>query len=510
MSVPLSVNGETYNYPETGDTDWGSDATDWAEAVTVGTLQKAGGLFQLLDEVDFGTAFGVKSLYYKTRSSNIATIGQFRLANDDLICWRNNANDGDLSLTVDASDALNFNGTSITVGGDPVQVAITPVDTATIDLTLDGSNNLSADINLDSIDNSMIASAAAIIYSKLDLADGIVNADINTSAAIAYSKLSLTSSIVNADISASAAIAYSKLNLTGGIVNADVNTSAAIAYSKLSLSNSIVNADISSSAAIAYSKLNLASSIVDADLSASAAISFSKLAALSSGNILIGSATNVATSVAMSGDIIINDAGVTSYNNNVPLNRGGTNAILTANTGGVVYSGASAMGISSPGTTGQVLISTGAGAPVWGTDVLGVSTNSNASSGYKGQYVESVVGPVAFGTSGQYKDLTSISLSAGDWELTGMVYAGANGASVSNMACGISPNSGNTSSGLAAGSNLSSTQPGPSAAGDKSIPPIAGYRVSLSGTTTYYLKINAAYSVATPNAYGRLSARRVR
>lgn len=61
----------------------------------------------------------------------------------------------------------------------------------------------------------------------------LVNADIDAAAAIAYSKLNLALSIVNGDINAAAAIAYSKLNLTGNIVNADINASAAIALSKL-------------------------------------------------------------------------------------------------------------------------------------------------------------------------------------------------------------------------------------------------------------------------------------
>lgn len=59
--------------------------------------------------------------------------------------------------------------------------------------------------------------------------------------------------IVNADINAAAAIAYSKLNLAGGIVNNDVNASAAIAYSKLNLTGAVQNADLAGS--IAVSKL---------------------------------------------------------------------------------------------------------------------------------------------------------------------------------------------------------------------------------------------------------------
>ncbi len=52
--------------------------------------------------------------------------------------------------------------------------------------------------------------------------------------------------------------------------------------------------------------------IVNGDINAAAAIAYSKLAALTSGNILVGSAGNVATSVAMTGDIAITNTGVTS------------------------------------------------------------------------------------------------------------------------------------------------------------------------------------------------------
>jgi hypothetical protein len=56
----------------------------------------------------------------------------------------------------------------------------------------------------------------------------------------------------------------------------------------------------------------LSGSIVNADINASAAIAFSKLASLSSANILVGNGSNVATSVAVTGDVTISNAGVTS------------------------------------------------------------------------------------------------------------------------------------------------------------------------------------------------------
>lgn len=51
----------------------------------------------------------------------------------------------------------------------------------------------------------------------------------------------------------------------------------------------------------------------------------------------------------------------------IGLAHGGTNATLTAVNGGIVYSTASAMAITSAGTSGQILSSSGAGAPTWVT-----------------------------------------------------------------------------------------------------------------------------------------------
>lgn len=130
----------TFDYPETDDVDWGAEATDWAAAVTSGMLQKAGGLFQLLAEVDFGTGFGVKSLYFKTRTSNNADSGQYRMARADVISWRNQANSGNLNLSVDSSDNLLFNGV-------PIVGSFTVDDTDSIDLDLTATV-LTANLNL--------------------------------------------------------------------------------------------------------------------------------------------------------------------------------------------------------------------------------------------------------------------------------------------------------------------------------------------------------------------------
>lgn len=194
MSLNVTFNGAVYIVPETGEVGWGGNTTSYLVAIAAGALQKTGGSFTLSAETDFGASFGIMSLYYKSRSANIAAAGILRLNNNsDSINWRNAANSADLALFPNASNLLTFNGSTVYVLG------------------------------AGTITNADISPSAAIVYSKLNLSNSIVNADINTSAAIDYSKLNVPAG----------AIVYSKLTLTNSIVNADINSAAAIAFTKL-------------------------------------------------------------------------------------------------------------------------------------------------------------------------------------------------------------------------------------------------------------------------------------
>lgn len=113
MSTPLIVNGVSFNYPSTGDQNWGASATNWATAVTNGMLQKAGGTFTLTADVNFGGSFGLLSKYFTSVTANPSTTGVVRFANNEGAAWRNFANGADLLLKVNASDALEFNGVVI-------------------------------------------------------------------------------------------------------------------------------------------------------------------------------------------------------------------------------------------------------------------------------------------------------------------------------------------------------------------------------------------------------------
>jgi hypothetical protein len=135
----------------------------------------------------------------------------------------------------------------------------------------------------------------------------------------------------------------------------------------------------------------------------------------------------------------------------------------------------------------------------------GTPNADSAAAGWIGEYVESGVGTTNFPASGTTGDLTSVSLSAGDWDVTVCVYVtGYNGLAFTEI--GVSSTSGNSLAGLTPGTNVAISGP----AGNYLTTGVSNFRVNISTTTTYYLKYYASYTGTTPTAQGRISARRVR
>lgn len=138
--------------------------------------------------------------------------------------------------------------------------------------------------------------------------------------------------------------------------------------------------------------------------------------------------------------------------------------------------------------------------------VLGSDGTSSATAGDVGQYIESVIASAsavgnAFG-DGEFGNITSISLTAGDWDVYGVVGILAGTYTATNAA--ISVNTGNTTTDHVIGSNELATEI--TAAHSVSIP---AYRLLLTGTTTVYLKAKCTGTEADIY-YGRISARRRR
>lgn len=133
-----------------------------------------------------------------------------------------------------------------------------------------------------------------------------------------------------------------------------------------------------------------------------------------------------------------------------------------------------------------------------------------AAAGYIGEEIRSAQDTATnFPTSTQYGDLTSITLTAGDWSISAVIVAILNGSTTTTVEVGISENSGNSGTGLVAGDNQVDFTP-PNATTAPTTASIPDFRVSQGGTNTYFLKYRATFSAGTPQARGRISARRLR
>lgn len=142
----------------------------------------------------------------------------------------------------------------------------------------------------------------------------------------------------------------------------------------------------------------------------------------------------------------------------------------------------------------------------------GTQTNDNATAGDVG---ETVLGNQTtftnFPTSTQWGDLTSISLTAGDWLVWGIYEFLGNGGTTTEFQIAITTTSGNSTTGFTNGLNNFQYRGPTSFTGtnDASIS-TGAVRFSLSATTTVYLKYEATYSSTAPTASGNIRALRIR
>lgn len=202
--------------------------------------------------------------------------------------------------------------------------------------------------------------------------------------------------------------------------------------------------------------------------------------------LLYASSANVmsALATANSGVLVTSAGGVPSISTTLPSGIAATNMSLTTPTLGA----ATATSITFNPTTGGI---------------VGTTTNDNATAGYVGEVISSVIlnasaVNIATNTS---TNLTSISLTAGDWDVWGNITFNATIA-VTNFLAWISAASATLPDTALVNQSLLTS----SAAGI----PAPFFRASLSGTTTIYLTGYATISSGTANMRGQIYARRVR
>lgn len=208
-------------------------------------------------------------------------------------------------------------------------------------------------------------------------------------------------------------------------------------------------------------------------------------------------------------------------NNNLQWDSGGSGSVLVLTGAGHLLLG----GLTTDGTGVAQLpvhtttaggISLGTAAFLYtqvsggrGINVSGTGTNDNAPVGYYGEYVGpalvAIGAPVSL-TNNTAANVTSISLTAGDWDVTALASVTETTSTVTARIAGISTTSATLPTDGSEGYNgVQSTL-----TSETNSIPLNRKRISVSGTTTVYLVEKVTFSAGTAGAFGALDARRVR
>lgn len=141
----------------------------------------------------------------------------------------------------------------------------------------------------------------------------------------------------------------------------------------------------------------------------------------------------------------------------------------------------------------------------------GTATNDSGAAGEIGEFISQTVlaGAAVSNTTATARDVTSISLTAGDWDVFGNVVFAPNAATIPTvLGCWISVTSGTLPTAPNEGSEF--FQQLAFTTGATQFFPCGQKRISVSGTTTVFLSSFATFTVNIMQSYGFVGARRAR
>ena len=225
MSTTVTIGGTTYTVPSTGELSWGdSTSTMLIALAAISGAIDATKPNSLTADATFGSSFGLISIYLKSASTLTAAAGVLRLRVGDTVSWRNTADDGDLALSIDGSDLLNYAGVPIPTTTSTSTLTNKKLDDATVSFVDTGDATKQLFIELSGATTStktdlVFAQTANRVWTYQDTTDTVVGratTDTLTNKSIDSDNNTITN-IVNADIKAGAAIDAAKIG--GGAVS---------------------------------------------------------------------------------------------------------------------------------------------------------------------------------------------------------------------------------------------------------------------------------------------------
>ncbi len=173
---------------------------------------------------------------------------------------------------------------------------------------------------------------------------------------------------------------------------------------------------------------------------------------------------------------------------------------LTGSTGSGAFVGATSPSITTPTIATSLTFSPTTGG------IVGTTTNDNTAAGNVGEVISGTnTGGTAL-TTDTPANITSISLTAGDWDVYGQVGYAASGYNLYTGYAAITTTSATLpaiydTAAIATNNTLAATELSLTA-------PVV--RMSLAGTTTVYLVGQTAFLAGTCNGFGKMYARRAR
>jgi hypothetical protein len=371
---------------------------------------------------------------------------------------------GAFTLTADVDFGANFGVKALflkTETANPASAGVIRLASADTIKWRNNANGADIALSKDSSDNLQYNAT------KVLLSGAVVNADINAAAAIAVSKL--------AALTVSRAVATDG----SGFLTVATTTAAELAF-------------VSGVTSAIQTQLNNKLSLTGGTMSGAIAMGSTKITGLAAGS-ASGDALSYSQSAPKFGPTAATDTTVfldapTGQNSYLDLrvnNSASTNWQLIHNSDDhfSIWRGSDRLSISTAGAV----------------SIQGTATNDDAAAGKVGEFVSSFWSVFSSPATTTFGDATSISLTAGDWDIEVHAEMGINEvANVTRHILGLSTTSGNSSATLTQGYNrLDAIVPGANSNMALSIPRV---RATISATTTYYVKVSSTYTGTARNA----------
>ena len=316
------------------------------------------------------------------------------------------------------NSSITVNGTNIALGGSGT-ITATASNALTIGTGLSGTSyNGSTPITI-AIDSTVVTLTGLQTLTNKTLTAPVISTITNVGTLTLPTSTDTLVGRATTDTLTNKSIAASTNTITG-LTNSNLSGTAGITNGNLANSSVTVNGTAISLGGSGTVTANTPNSVTfnSSGTGGASPTSFNGGAAVTvSYNTLGASPLAGSSSLTTVGTI----ASGTWNGSVIGLSYGGTNANLTANAGGIVYSGTSALAISAAGSTGQVLTSNGASAPSWTTPTAYATVTDDTTTAGSRYLL------FANQTSGNLATEYTSSTKLTYWPATGAITNGLNG-----------------------------------------------------------------------------------